>query len=136
MWYYTPMCNGTSAMQWLELDMRIGRARFHRALFEFHGGVRLCRTLTSSHEIESELKRLSPYRERGEKERSRFYGGGSSASLRPSRNRKKPAISALLQPSKIGVNRGIEYCVGMAKSHSDRWLDRFLKKLQFATCCA
>ena len=135
-WYCMTMWTDTKGKRWLELAMRIGWAGFHRALFEFHGRVRLCRT---------------PIRFQGT--RSRFHRGGSSASLRPSQDRTKPAISALLQHSKIGANRGksaligvnlgIEYCFHFAKSHDDRQLGKLRREkvsqnpsLSPLTCCA
>jgi hypothetical protein len=36
MWYYTAMCKHTKGARWLELDLRIGRARFHQALGRNH----------------------------------------------------------------------------------------------------
>jgi len=108
-WYYMAMCPDAKGKRWLELDLRIGRARCHRTPTRFQGA------------------------------RSRLHRGGSSASIRPSQNRKKTAISAVLRPPKIGVdrsksdsiglNRAIQYCVRIAKSHDDRQLGKLHGKI-------
>jgi hypothetical protein len=132
------MCTDTKGKRLFELDMRVGRARFHRALFEFHGRVRLCRTPTSSPEIESGLK-SRPTGQEGKKKCHGSSEAGVPLSFGPPKTGKKTAISALLQPPKIGldrsqsdsigVNRTIQYCIRMAKSHDDRQLGKLRKKM-------